>query len=271
VTTTQGSFDPAMDPERRMQILSNLNQLTNTAHLQAGDNGQIMLVQRHDIEEQFPISNELLTRVFEDGDKPLYIAGREAASWSGIDAGTHFLRGDITSRWTLDEGTFAQSIGYKIGSPDANFLFFDPNLDNQHASFYVDANGQHLERIGAEPPIALAHELIHADRALRGAPLNTDDSREFVLHNEEGGERGTIRANVEEAVVVGPPVELGPGERVPSPSYGLPWYERLKFWNPPISENDIRAEQGLPLRLDYPNPLGNRDQSTVHPLPQASK
>ena len=112
---------------------------------------------------------------------------------------------------------------------------FNPNainkltLANNRGRARYDSKGT-----GTPPEIALAHELIHALRIMRGAfNSNSDDTARHTYTNHAGIETTAFPMR-EEAATIG----LG--------DYAHP---RSR-----ITENRIRKEQGLPLRVKYGTP-----------------
>ena len=141
---------------------------------------------------------------------------------------------------TIDGGislvnTFRQMVNATNGIGMDVIVNFNPNainkltLANNRGRARYDSKGT-----GTPPEIALAHELIHALRIMRGAfNSNSDDTARHTYTNHAGIETTAFPMREEAATV------------------GLGDYAHPRFRT---TENRIRKEQGLPLRVKYGTP-----------------
>jgi len=250
-------FSQNMSQEQINYVTGNLNRLADSTYFERTPNGNLAMVQQIDVPETHPITAKMLQDDF-GGNMQITFLSPEAVN--AVGRGSRTISNEDATAGGV-KGQYLPSLGWKQGE-NRTFISLIPEQDAAASCLYFDKDGnQVMSSVGSAPEMTLAHELIHAEHFATGTYTpHTNPTAYFELTDSKGSPIGWMEGNLEEAKAVGPPLIVG----------GIKGKDGSEIYIPPPegqpTENSIRAERGLPLRLTYFDGDEQRDPEKIIPL-----
>lgn len=233
-----GTFDKNLDQASRERILGTLNNLTTSVDFQEGKNGQMVMVSRGDVEEKYQSARELLTGVFGDKNHQVVFANPADRFNGAMNTSSHLSAVDAAFDIGANSSGLYSRYGAESGGRTRSFVFYNPSIDATKTSVFDVDDGPGVEKKVLnldDGTINLAHELIHSNRYRLGLTASRILTEKVPVFNSQLQQVKTAYLKREEVYTVGKGIlTIGP----------------VNFQSGP-SENDLRRERKLPIRLTY--------------------